>query len=127
MNTWRPYCHVNDFARLIEIVLNSNNKKVSFEIFNAGSNKNNYRKKDIVNTISKFLPMRNIFFKSKGFDRRNYKVNFTKVQKKLNFKPTYTLEMGVQEIIEYLKTKKLNYFKKNKNTLGNYIIKNANS
>ena len=75
--------------------------QVSFEIFNAGSNKNNYRKKDIVNTISKFLPMRNIFFKSKGFDRRNYKVNFTKVQKKLNFKPTYTLEMGVQEIIEY--------------------------
>ena len=33
-NTWRPYCHVNDFARLINIVLESEKKKVNFEIFN---------------------------------------------------------------------------------------------
>ena len=121
-DTWRPYCHVNDFAKLIELVLNTDSKKVSFEVFNAGGNRNNYRKKDIVDGISKFLPIHNVFFESKGSDRRNYKVNFKKVENKLNFKTDYSLELGIQEIIKYLKEKKPTYFKKNKNNLGNYII-----
>ena len=94
-NTWRPYCHVNDFAKLIELALNTDSKKISFEVFNAGGNRNNYRKKDIVDTISKFLPIHNVFFESKGSDRRNYKVNFKKVEKKLNFKLDYSLKLGI--------------------------------
>ena len=43
-NTWRPYCHVNDFARLIEIAINANIKKTHFQIFNAGSDENNFTK-----------------------------------------------------------------------------------
>ena len=30
-NTWRPYCHINDFARLIYIVLTSNKNKLTFK------------------------------------------------------------------------------------------------
>ncbi len=32
-NTWRPYCHVNDFAYLIVKVLESEKSKVNFQIF----------------------------------------------------------------------------------------------
>ena len=35
-NTWRPYCHVKDFSRLIEIVLNEKKEKLNFQIFNSG-------------------------------------------------------------------------------------------
>ena len=47
-HTWRPYCHVRDFARLLEIVYKADKSKVNFEIFNAGGNKNNFTKKMIV-------------------------------------------------------------------------------
>ena len=46
-NTWRPYCHVKDFARLIERVIKADQSLTAYEIFNVGSNKNNYTKKDI--------------------------------------------------------------------------------
>ena len=35
-HTWRPYCHVLDFARLIQMVLEAPKEKVSCEVFNAG-------------------------------------------------------------------------------------------
>ena len=44
-DTWRPYCHVKDFAKFIEIVLNSDPEKINFEIFNAGSSENNFTKR----------------------------------------------------------------------------------
>ena len=33
-HTWRPYCHVRDFARLLETVVNAEKEVVDFEIFN---------------------------------------------------------------------------------------------
>ena len=47
-NTWRPYCHVQDFARLIQIVIESPKNKVSFEVFNAGGDSNNATKQMII-------------------------------------------------------------------------------
>ena len=49
--TWRPYCHVMDFSRLIQIVLDSPNHKVAFEVFNAGGDVNNATKQMIVNFL----------------------------------------------------------------------------
>ena len=43
-DTWRPYCHVNDFAKIIDIIFNSNKKRVNFSVFNAGSSENNFTK-----------------------------------------------------------------------------------
>ena len=43
-DTWRPYCHVVDFARLIEIVLNSANSLINYETFNARRDHNNCTK-----------------------------------------------------------------------------------
>ena len=50
--TSRPYCHVIDFARSIDKVLKSKREKVFKEVFNIGSNKNNYSKKNIIDRIS---------------------------------------------------------------------------
>ena len=52
-DTWRPYCHVMDFARLILLIINSPINLVNHEVFNSGSNINNYTKRDVVNTIHK--------------------------------------------------------------------------
>ena len=51
--TSRPYCHVLDFARSIERVLAANQKKINRQVFNIGSNQNNYTKEKIIKRISK--------------------------------------------------------------------------
>ena len=50
-NTWRPYCHVQDFARLIKMVLETQFEKVAFDVFNAGGDINNATKQMIIDYI----------------------------------------------------------------------------
>ena len=116
--TWRPYCHVKDFARLILIALNSKKHETDFQIFNAGSNKNNFTKRDIISAIVKILPFENIKYVKGGVDRRNYKVNFDKVNRVLKFKTEYSLNYAIKEILNFLKQNQ-----DQKNPYGNYKIK----
>ena len=119
-DTYRPYCHTIDFARAINTVLNSKNENVFKECFNVGSKHNNFQKKAIVDLILKNLKIKNnnVKFIKQSKDRRNYRVNFNKIEKKLKFKTKYTIKYGINEIIDYLKKTKL----KNKNYYGNYKI-----
>ena len=79
-DTWRPYCHVNDFARLVRMVLEAPKSKIHFEVFNAGGDENNYTKRMLVNTILKHLPAAKVIYQEYGGDPRNYKINFDKVK-----------------------------------------------
>jgi len=101
-DTWRPYCHVRDFARLIGIVLEVPDDKIHFEVFNAGGEVNNFTKRMIVDQILKRLPEGNVTYNSKGSDPRNYRVSFAKVKNALGFEPKYTVEQGIEELIEML-------------------------
>ena len=98
-DTWRPYCHVNDFGRLIRIVLEAPQNKVHFQVFNAGGDVNNYTKRMLVDNIVEFLPSANIRYQEHGSDPRNYKVSFDKVKDLLNFEPEYSVELGVKELL----------------------------
>ena len=120
-HTYRPYLHTKDFARLFYILLNKKNK-IAGKVYNVGSNNNNYSKKTILQRIQKFVKNKKIKFKKFGNDPRNYRVNFNKIKKDLNFRPRYTINYGIIEIINFLKNSKLSYSKLSK--MGNYIIKN---
>ncbi len=98
-DTWRPYCHVEDFARLIDIVLRSRNDSVYFEVFNAGGDVNNFTKQGIVELIKIEVPDSKIELSRDSTDRRDYKVNFGKVQKVLGFTPKFSVKDGVQEVL----------------------------
>lgn len=97
--TWRPYCHVQDFARLILMVLEANFKTVSFEIFNSGGEINNFTKKGIVDLILSKIPNGVVKYQEHGTDPRNYRVNFAKVNEKLGFKPKFSILDGVNELL----------------------------
>jgi len=122
-NTWRPYCHVNDFARLIEITINASKEKTHFQIFNAGSDENNFTKKSIIDEIIKIIPSKNFHYEKNDRDKRNYKVNFNKVKKILNFKAKYNLQYGIKEISNAIKSDFFPDQKKNIEELGNFKIK----
>ena len=109
-NTWRPYCHVKDFGIALEKVLEADKKITDFQVFNVGGDNNNFTKKQIVEQIFKFIPGEKVSFTEKKRDPRNYKVNFSKINKILNFKIKYTVHDGIKEMI--------NFFKKNEKTLN---------
>ena len=120
--TWRPYCHVKDFSRLIEKVLKADARKVSNQIFNAGGAMNNYTKKMVVDEILKLLPHSNIKYLAKGSDPRNYKVDFTKVEKTLDFTPKYTVFDGVSELFNAINNNVFDMVETNKEFFGNYHL-----
>lgn len=99
-NTWRPYCHVRDFARLLEIVINAKPELVNFEVFNVGGDENNFTKKMIVDEILKHLLSGKVRYGKNGDDPRNFRVSFSKVSKTLGFKPEYSVAYGIKELIE---------------------------
>jgi nucleoside-diphosphate-sugar epimerase len=125
-NTWRPYCHVRDFARLIEIVLKAKKEDVNFEIFNAGGDINNFTKKMIVDIIIKNIPNARIKYGVNGSDPRNYKVSFNKVKSVLNFTPILTVEDGIKELINAFEIGLYNDATINNNKYGNYKINYKN-
>jgi len=121
-DTWRPYCHVRDFAYIIKLVLGAPKELVKNETFNAGSDMNNFTKRQIVELIEKHVPTASIQYKEHGSDPRNYKVNFSKIRNVLGFKPRYTVEKGILEILSYIQAGNYKSDNKNKNYYGNYIL-----
>lgn len=97
-DTWRPYCHVNDFAELIKQVLSAETSLVDFQVFNAGGDVNNATKRDIVELIIQYCPSARVNYQEKGSDPRNYRVSFEKVYDVLGFLPTKTIEDGILEL-----------------------------
>ena len=121
-NTWRPYCHVSDFSEVISKILNEKKEKIAFEVFNVGTEKNNFTKAMIVDVIKKYLPSSKIKLVDKPVDRRNYRVNFKKINNL--FKHEYiSVEDGIKEIISAFKQNQYQNIFENRKKYGNYEIK----
>ena len=103
-DTWRPYCHVRDFARLIQRVLDAPPDVVSFEVFNGGGDTNNLTKRQIVEMLLEHVPEGRVVYRQNSADRRNYRVDFSKVRERLSFEPKFDVAYGITEIIGALRS-----------------------
>ncbi len=98
-NQWRAFVHVEDAARSIMDVLGSQPKIVRGEVFNVGSDEQNYTISEIGVIIQRQVPSARIITNDL-VDPQNYRVNFRKIQKILNYAPAWTIERGIQQVIE---------------------------
>lgn len=121
-HTWRPYCHVKDFARLIHKVIEAPAGDVGFEVFNAGGEINNFTKQGIVDSILSLIPDARVLYQEHGSDPRNYRVNFQKVRKVLGFEPQYTVQDGISELLDAIRERVFDRVDSMKNFHGNYEI-----
>lgn len=121
-NTWRPYCHVRDFAQLLDIVINTDKQKVYFQVFNAGGDQNNFTKKMIVDVILTKIPEGNVQYRTNGSDARNYRVSFQKVKDTLGFEPKYSVPFGIEELINSFQFKMFSDCLTDPVKYGNFII-----
>lgn len=121
-DTWRPYCHVRDFARLLDIVINAKKEKVDFEIFNAGGDVNNSTKQMLIDEILNYIPNAKVKFTENGSDPRNYRVTFEKVKNELGFIPQFTIKDGIKELVDALNLGLYKDSANNKSKYGNFTI-----
>lgn len=95
---WRPYCHVEDLARSVVKVIESEPGLVSFDVFNVGDTSENYQKQMIVDEIKKFIPGSKVTYVKKNEDPRDYRVSFEKIKKVLGFSVTKKVPDGISQI-----------------------------
>ena len=94
---------MQDFGEVLCRVLEAPIDKVGFEVFNAGSDSNNYTKKMIVDAIIKEAPHGKVRYQEIGEDPRNYRVDFSKIKDELLFEPRLNVVDGIQELITAMK------------------------
>ena len=121
-NTWRPYCHVKDFARLIKTVIEAPLSKTSFEVFNVGGDSNNATKQMIVDKILNRVPNGRVVYQENGNDARNYRVSFEKIKSYFGFNPKYSIDDGINELIDSIQNHVFDNIEKSQNFYGNYSI-----
>jgi nucleoside-diphosphate-sugar epimerase len=97
---WRPYVHVRDAARAINLVLGGPKETVAGAVFNVGDTTQNYQKKGIIDLvrsqISGDLEIQSV---QKQEDPRDYRVSFEHIKQKLGFAITATVDDGIKEVV----------------------------
>jgi len=98
---WRPMVHVQDTAAAMCFMLEADVKKINGEIFNVGSEENNYQLKPLAEKVAEAVP-RDVTIEWYGDpDHRSYRVSFDKIES-LGYKAKRVAEDGVREICDAL-------------------------
>ena len=95
---WRPNIHVRDVAQAIVRVLESPIEKVKKQVFNIGSNNENHTINEIASLTKEVFPEIKIHIRNNEVDKRNYRVDFGKMKKILNYQPQVSVLEGLKEL-----------------------------
>jgi len=104
---WRPFVHVKDTSNAFIKILESDSELVNGQIFNVGSGEQNVQVFDLAGLVAESI---NLPFNYEWYgspDTRSYRVSFDKIQRTLNYRPSYTPKEGSKEVFEALKGGKL--------------------
>jgi nucleoside-diphosphate-sugar epimerase len=97
---WRPFVHVDDAALAVATVLQSPQAIVGNQIFNVGSNDQNYTIQQIGEMVHECVFSAELLVNSADSDKRNYRVNFNKIRNQLDYTPRWTVRQGIQQVLD---------------------------
>lgn len=103
----RPFVHVKDTSNAFITILNSEAETVNGQIFNVGSNDQNFKILELGELVAKSIGLE---FKYEWYgspDFRSYCVNFDKISNVLGYKTKYTPKEGAKEVFDALTDGKL--------------------
>ncbi|MEW6095643.1 MAG: NAD(P)-dependent oxidoreductase [bacterium] len=106
-NYYRSYIHVQDIVKAILKVLEAEDSLIDKQIFNVGGDELNYTKEEIAMVIKQFIPDVKLIIKDYSIDgdMRSISVGYDKIKKVLGFKPSWSVEKGVEEILGIIRNK----------------------
>ena len=100
---WRPLMSVSEPSKVFDLVINSENRNIKSQIFNLGSDDQNFQKINIAENLKKnFFKNLKIEIIDKDPDLRSYRVSFKKIKDKLKFDTSRTLTKSIEEIVNFL-------------------------
>lgn len=105
---WRPFIHVKDTVEAFIQVIESDPELVRGQIFNVGSNEQNYQIVELAQLIATSIEASPNFEWYGSPDKRSYKVSFDKIKNTLSFTPQYTPKEGAKEVYKALDEGRLN-------------------
>jgi nucleoside-diphosphate-sugar epimerase len=99
---WRPVVHIRDISQAFIAVLKAPRQVVHNQAFNVGMNSENYRVRELAEIVQKVVPNCRIeIAPGAGPDKRNYRVDFSKIARELpGFKPEWTARRGAEELYQ---------------------------
>lgn len=107
---WRPNVHVLDVVRAFVAAIESPKEVIDRQIFNLGSEKENYRISELGDLVKTALPDTNVKTVEAAIDRRDYRVGFDRIEKTLNWESKVSVADGIREIIDAYRKKKFGHY-----------------
>lgn len=95
---WRPMVHVQDTTDVMALLLEADPAQVNGEIFNVGSDRNNYQLGPLAEEMVTVMPRPVEIAWYGDPDHRSYRVAFGKVERTLGWKARWTAADGAREI-----------------------------
>jgi nucleoside-diphosphate-sugar epimerase len=108
---WRPFLHVDDAAQALLQVMEAPMGLVRNQIFNVGSNEQNFTIRQVGEIVHSIVADAKVVNKGEDVDRRNYWVNFNKINHALGFAPNWTVEQGVEQVLQALRSGRVGDYK----------------
>ena len=103
---YRPMVHIQDSTDVMLLLLKAEPETVSGEIFNVGSDENNFQIEQLARRVAgavKEKTGRDVEIEWYGDpDDRSYRLSFSKIEGRLHWKARHEVEQGVEEIIDAL-------------------------
>jgi lipopolysaccharide/colanic/teichoic acid biosynthesis glycosyltransferase/nucleoside-diphosphate-sugar epimerase len=97
---YRPNVHAQDAAEAFILVSQAPDEKVRGEVFNVGDNALNHSVLDIARLVQGELPKTEVEVSEQLQDRRDYRVSFEKIRHVLAFRPAFTVQDGIREMLQ---------------------------
>ena len=102
----RPFLHIKDAAEAIILVIKSRKEKVAGEIFNVGSDDQNYSIEEIAKKIMEVTNENGNLIIHDQKDENSFTMDCSKIKKILAFQIKHDLKYGIDEIMVKLKQNK---------------------
>ncbi len=98
---WRPFVHILDISQAIDLVLAAPRDAIHGEVFNVGSNDQNYQVREIAEIIAGVFTGCSTEFGDSSGDDRNYRANFDKIHDRFpEFRTRFDVARGAQQLLD---------------------------
>lgn len=108
-NNRRPFLHIKDAVRAYQLAIAANKKIIAGQIFNVGSDEQNYSIYDLAKETGDAISDDYVLEAQDTPDNRSYVASFAKIRNTLGFEPKYSVKDGSREIYNALLSGELKY------------------
>ncbi len=98
---WRPHLHVQDAAEAFARAVTAP-ERAGVATYNVGTNDQNFTIGEIAEKVSEMLPNTRVEYTAANGDRRSYRVSFDRIEERLGFRPTFSVDDAIREVLAAL-------------------------